>query len=71
MMDEHKLDALVAPTAGPAWLTDLVTGDHDTGGSSSRGRGGLSERHRAGGICVRDAGGNFVFWARLERAGAD
>jgi amidase len=34
-MDEHKLDALLAPTAGPSWLTDHVTGDHDTGGSSS------------------------------------
>lgn len=34
-MDEHKLDALMAPTAGPSWLTDHVTGDHDTGGSSS------------------------------------
>jgi amidase len=30
-----KLDALVAPTGGPAWLTDLVNGDNDTGGSSS------------------------------------
>jgi amidase len=29
------LDALVAPTAGPAWLTDFVDGDHDTGGSST------------------------------------
>ena len=35
VMDAHKLDALVAPTAGPSWLTDHVTGDHDTGGSSS------------------------------------
>ncbi len=34
-MDEHKLDALMAPTAGPSWLTDHLTGDHDTGGSSS------------------------------------
>ena len=34
-MDKHKLDALIAPTAGPSWLTDLVNGDHDTGGSSS------------------------------------
>jgi amidase len=34
-MDKHQLDALVAPTAGPSWLTDHVTGDHDTGGSSS------------------------------------
>ena len=35
VMDKHRLDALVAMTAGPAWLTDLVDGDHDTGGSSS------------------------------------
>jgi amidase len=34
-MDKFRLDALVAPTAGPAWMTDLVNGDHDTGGSSS------------------------------------
>ncbi|MGH9726068.1 MAG: amidase family protein, partial [Candidatus Acidiferrales bacterium] len=34
-MDLHKLDALLAPTAGPAWVTDLVNGDHDGGGSSS------------------------------------
>ena len=24
----YKLDALVAPTGGPAWLTDTVNGDH-------------------------------------------
>ncbi len=35
VMGKHKLDALVAPTAGPAWMTDLVNGDHDTGGSST------------------------------------
>jgi len=34
VMDKHKLDALVAPTGGPAWVTDLVTGDHFGGGSS-------------------------------------
>ena len=28
VMDKHKLDALVAPTGGPAWLTDCVNGDH-------------------------------------------
>jgi amidase len=27
VLDKHKLDALVAPTEGPAWLTDLVVGD--------------------------------------------
>jgi amidase len=35
LMDKHQLDAIVAPTAGPAWLTDLVDGDHSAGGSSS------------------------------------
>jgi amidase len=34
VMDQHNLDALVAPTGGPAWVTDLVTGDHFGGGSS-------------------------------------
>ncbi len=32
---EHKLDAIVAPTGGPAWTTDLINGDHFGGGSSS------------------------------------
>ena len=33
-MDKHKLDAVVAPTGGPAWLTDIVNGDSFGGGSS-------------------------------------
>jgi amidase len=35
VMEKYRLDALVAPTAGPSWLIDLVDGDHDTGGTSS------------------------------------
>jgi amidase len=35
VMDKHRLDALVAPTMGPACMTDLVNGDHWVGGSSS------------------------------------
>ncbi|MDE2070230.1 MAG: amidase [Gammaproteobacteria bacterium] len=34
-MTKSKLDALLAPTTGPAWTTDLVNGDHVIGGSSS------------------------------------
>ena len=34
-LDEHKLDALIAPTRGPAWMTDNVSGDHTSGISSS------------------------------------
>jgi amidase len=35
LMNQFKLDALVAPTGAPAWLTDLIDGDHDLGGSST------------------------------------
>ena len=35
LMEKHKLDAVVAPTAGPSCLTDLLNGDHFTGGSSN------------------------------------
>jgi amidase len=35
VMDKLKLDALVAPTEGPAWVTDLITGDHFLGSSST------------------------------------
>ncbi len=34
VMKKYKIDALVAPTDSPAWLTDLVDGDHFLGGSS-------------------------------------
>jgi amidase len=32
---KHRVDAFVAPTGGPGWTTDLVNGDHYTGGYSS------------------------------------
>ncbi|MGQ0647619.1 MAG: amidase, partial [Gemmatimonadaceae bacterium] len=35
VLAKHQLDALIAPTGGPAWLTDLVNGDHFGGGSST------------------------------------
>lgn len=35
VMTKNKLDAMVAPTGGPAWPTDLLNGDHFTGGYSS------------------------------------
>ncbi len=35
VMDQFKLDALFAPTGGPAWVTDLINGDHSAGGSSN------------------------------------
>lgn len=32
---KHRLDAIIAPTGGPVWPTDLVNGDHFTGGYST------------------------------------
>ncbi|MGI9247795.1 MAG: amidase, partial [Woeseiaceae bacterium] len=34
-MDQHELDAIVAPTNGPAWMIDHVNGDNFSIGSSS------------------------------------
>jgi amidase len=34
-LQEHNLDALIAPTRSPAWMTDNVSGDHSSGISSS------------------------------------
>jgi amidase len=35
VMNKHRLDALIAPTSGPAVLTDLVNGDYGPGGSTT------------------------------------
>jgi amidase len=35
VMAKYRLDALVAPTGGPAWLTDLVNGDGGTASAAA------------------------------------
>jgi amidase len=35
ILTEHSLDAIVAPSNGPSWPTDLLNGDRYTGGNSS------------------------------------
>jgi amidase len=35
VLTKNRLDALIAPTGGPAWPTDWINGDHFTGGYSS------------------------------------
>lgn len=35
IMKRRSLDVIIAPTNGPAWVTDLITGDHFLGGSST------------------------------------
>ena len=34
-LKKYKLDALIAPSLGPAWVSDLVNGDHTVGGSTT------------------------------------
>ncbi len=35
VIKKHRLDAVIAPTGGPVWPTDLINGDHFTGGFST------------------------------------
>ena len=35
LLAEHEADVLIAPTGGPAWVSDLATGDHFLGASST------------------------------------
>jgi amidase len=35
LLAQHRLDAIVAPTGGPPWPTDLINGDHFGGGCST------------------------------------
>ncbi|MCC7359601.1 MAG: amidase [Anaerolineales bacterium] len=35
LLAEHQLDALLAPAGAPAWITDVVNGDHYLGGCTS------------------------------------
>ena len=71
MVDQHKLDAIVAPTAGPACFIDLVNGDHGHRRMLyAGGRRGLSAHHGSCRILFGTAGRPFVLWPRLERAGS-
>ena len=71
VMDANKLDAIVAPTDGPAWLTDLMLGDHPLGSSSTPRRWRDTRRHRPGRVRGGASGRDFFCSGPLERAGAD
>jgi len=60
VMDKNKLDAMIAPTGGPAWTTDWINGDHFTGGYSNRVRvGRISAHHCPCRLCVLDCRWGF------------
>lgn len=35
LFERHRLDAIICPSNAPAWLIDLVSGDHYSGGNTS------------------------------------
>ena len=72
LMDKNQLDAIVAPTGGPAWMTDLVNGRSFTGGSSNAAAvAGYPNINVTAGYVFRTAGGNFIFWSGMERTHPD
>ena len=72
VMDKNQLDALIAPTGGPAWITDLITGDGFFRRQfECRSRGRISEHQRNSRIGVWPARGHLILWPCLERAHID
>ena len=72
-LTKYKLDALFAPTSGPAGLIDLVNGDSGGGCVAVDRHVGrrLPAHHGARRVLPRSAGGDVVLRPRLERADAD
>ena len=70
VLAKHQLDAIVAPSGGPAWLTDYVNGDHYSGGSSTPAAvaGYPSITVPAGYVCGLPVGISFIGPAWSEPA---
>ena len=65
----NRLDALIAPTGGPAWLIDPVNGDHSGASFSSPAAvAGLSASHGSGRVRSRLAGRTLVRRPGVERS---
>ena len=70
VMNKYNLDAIVSPTDSPAWMTDLVDGDHFLRWKFATGCGGrLSAHNGSCGRCIWFANRHFFFWKSMERTG--
>ena len=68
----QRLDALVAPTGGPAWLTDWINGDHYGGGCSSPAAvAGYPEPHCACRLHLWTAGWHLLHRGSFSRSDPD
>ena len=72
MLAQHKLDAIVTLTSGPACLIDHIDGDTDTGGCTTPAAvAGYPHITVPAGLYRGLPIGLSFFSARLERADAD
>ena len=72
VMDEHRLDALVAPSNAPAWRIDHANGDHDVGGNSTPAAvAGYPNVTVPMGFALRPPDRDLVHGTCLERGDAD
>ena len=72
VLRRHRLDALIAPTGGPAWPTDWANGDHFYGRLFiSFSSGWLSAHYCSGGVCSWLALRYFIFCGCIQRTEAD
>ncbi|MSP12035.1 MAG: amidase [Chloroflexi bacterium] len=67
-LSKDRLDAIIAPSGPPAWMTDLILGDHSGGGSSGPAAvaGYPSITVPAGYICGLPVGLSFIGGAYQE-----
>lgn len=73
VMRKHRLDALVVPSGGPAWLIDLVNGDSENAGVDSTSVAAVSgyPHITVPAAIFWSACGIFVFWQGVARSQTD
>jgi len=71
VLADNNLDALVAPTGQPAWLTDFIKGDASGGSFTSRPRSPATRTSPCRGIRAGPAVRHLFRGNRVERAAPD
>ena len=66
-IEEHRVDAIVAPTGAPGWLTDWVKGDYGFESSAPPAAIPGYPRITVPAGFVRSASRSLILWALMER----